>query len=45
MDGDLVITKIPIKETKEGMVRYPLKHFINERQRKVIFLVALLSFL
>jgi hypothetical protein len=30
MDGDLMITGIPIKETEEGMICKPFQHFINE---------------
>ena len=44
MDGDLVITKIPIEETKERMVCKPFQHFINEGQRKMILLCSLVKF-
>ena len=45
VDGDLVITGIPIKETEEGMVCKPLQHFINEGQREMILLCSLIEFL
>ena len=44
MDGDLVITGIPIKETEEEMVCKPLQHFINEGQREMILLCRLIEF-
>jgi len=44
VDGDLVITGIPIKETEEGMVCKPLQHFINEGQRETILLCSLIEF-
>ena len=44
MDGDLVITGIPIKETKERMVCKPFQHFINEGQREMILLCSLVEF-
>jgi hypothetical protein len=33
-----------MKETKEGMVRQPLKYFINERQWEVILLSSFVEF-
>ena len=36
VDQDLVISGIPIKETKEEMVREAFQHFINEWQQEVI---------
>ena len=44
MDGDLVITGIPIKEIEEGMVCKPLQHFINEGQWEMILLCSLIEF-
>ena len=44
MDGDLVITGLPIKETKERMVCKPFQHFINEGQREMILLRSLVEF-
>jgi hypothetical protein len=44
MDGYLMKTRIPIKETKEEMVCKPFQHFINERQQKVILLCSLVEF-
>ena len=44
MDGDLVITRIPIEETKERMVCKPFQHFINEGQWEMILPRSLVEF-
>jgi len=45
MDRDLMITRIPIKETEERMLCKPFQHLIDERQREVILLCSLVIFL
>jgi hypothetical protein len=39
-----MIAGISVKERKEGMVRKPLQHFVNERQQELILLSSLLKF-
>ena len=44
MDGDLVMTGIPIKETKERIVCKPFQHFINKEKWEMILLCCLVEF-
>ena len=44
VDQNLVISRIPVKETKEGMVHEAFYHFVNEWQWEVILLSGLVKF-